>query len=71
MVQKIHNTIENAVYGYVPGEFMPVWYDGQLDNRNEFIAYKAKRAARALGHATLTVAQAFVHAYGTAREAQQ
>lgn len=44
---------------YNPDEFFPVYREGQLDNRAEFVAYKAEQFAGALGrvaHRTLEVA---------------
>jgi hypothetical protein len=38
--------IINTFDRYNPNEFMPIFVDGQLDNKNEFLIYKAKRAAR-------------------------
>lgn len=51
MVNKINNTIQNKLYTYNPSEFLPIFVDGRLDNRDEFIAYKAKRVGRILGGA--------------------
>ncbi|HEX4774977.1 MAG TPA: hypothetical protein VH234_05675 [Candidatus Saccharimonadales bacterium] len=42
-MEQIKQTIENKIYGYDPNEFMPIYRDGQVDNRNAFIAYKARR----------------------------
>ena len=42
-MERITNTIDNTIYGYDPKEFMPIRVDGELANRNEFIAYKLKR----------------------------
>jgi hypothetical protein len=43
MLNKLKQSIENIIYNYDANEFMPVWYDGKLDNRNEFVAYKLRR----------------------------
>ena len=51
MVTTIRQTVENAIYAYNPDEFFPVFRDGELDNRGEFIAYKAEKLAGALGRA--------------------
>lgn len=40
--------IEILVYGYDKTQFMPIFRDGELANRNEFIVYKAKRLIAAL-----------------------
>lgn len=45
------NIIQNTIYGYNPNEYLPVFVDGELANRNAFIAYKAKRAVIGLGSA--------------------
>jgi hypothetical protein len=36
------NKIKNKYYNYQPGEFLPIYMDGQLANRKEFHAYKIK-----------------------------
>lgn len=46
---KITQTIENTIYGYNPQEFLPVFRDGELDNRTAFVAYKLGRARQHLG----------------------
>jgi hypothetical protein len=51
MVNKINNTIQNKIYAYNPNEFLPIFVDGRLDNRDQFIAYKAKCVGRVLGSA--------------------
>lgn len=38
-------SIKNKYYTYQPGEFLPIFQDGQLANRKQFHAYKIKRAA--------------------------
>ena len=46
MLNIIHTTKQNihqAIYGYRQGEFLPCYSAGEMINRNEFIAYKAKR----------------------------
>lgn len=54
-MQQINNKIQNTIYGYNPNEFLPIFMDGRLDNRNAFIAYKTKRvlstAGRGIGSA--------------------
>lgn len=41
----INHKIKTIMYSYEPGEFIPIFYEGRLDNRNQFIAYKARRVA--------------------------
>lgn len=38
------NKIKNKYYRYQPGEFLPIYMDGELANRRDFHLYKAKRA---------------------------
>lgn len=38
------NKIKNKYYRYQPGEFLPIYMDGQLANRKAFHMYKLKRA---------------------------
>jgi hypothetical protein len=40
----IQNKIETAIYGYDPNVFLPIFEGGKLSNRNQFIAYKTKKA---------------------------
>lgn len=35
--------IETLIYEYNKDEFMPVYRDGELDNRREFAAYKISK----------------------------
>ena len=44
-MQKAINTIENAIYSYNPNEYFPVYRDGKLDNRADFIFYKLQKAS--------------------------
>jgi hypothetical protein len=46
----LKQTIENAIYSYQPEEFLPIFYDGELDNKAEFVAYKAERTLKHLGN---------------------
>lgn len=46
----LKQTVETMLYGYDANEYMPIWRDGKLDNRAEFIAYKAEQFAGVLGH---------------------
>jgi hypothetical protein len=50
----IKTVIENSLYQYDQNEFMPVYVDGQLANKPEFVAYKAGRAAEHIGHALVS-----------------
>lgn len=36
------NKIKNKYYNYQPGEFLPIYVDGQLANRKQFHMYKLK-----------------------------
>jgi hypothetical protein len=42
------NLIINHFDTYNPNEFLPIFVDGQLDNKNEFVAYKIKSMAKKL-----------------------
>lgn len=42
-MKQITQTIQSVFDSYNPNEFLPIFRDGQLDNRTEFIAYKAKK----------------------------
>ena len=42
-MKHIKQTIDNLLYGYDPREFMPIWCDGKLANRNKFILYKVQK----------------------------
>lgn len=46
----IKQHIEDSIYGYDAREFMPIFYEGHLENKAEFVAYKAEKFASALGH---------------------
>jgi hypothetical protein len=46
-MKNIQNKIEDVIYGYSPAEFMPIFRDGELANRREFIAYKLRSLVRA------------------------
>lgn len=43
------NTIKNKYYTYEPNQFLPIYVDGALANRNEFHLYKFKRVASRVG----------------------
>ena len=60
MKEAIKQKIDVAIYAYNPAEFMPIFEDCKLANRNDFIVYKAKsllrrsvRMAEALGRRTI------------------
>jgi hypothetical protein len=61
----IKQSIENRMYSYRPNEFLPVYYDGVLDNGQEFVAYKAEQVAGPLGKAAVVTAFAVAHAAQT------
>ena len=44
-MKNIKQTIELIKYGYTPNEFLPVFQDGHLINKREFITYKIKKIA--------------------------
>ena len=48
------NSIKNKYYTYQPGEFLPIYMDGQLANRKQFHAYKLKKAALAVDRAWMS-----------------
>jgi hypothetical protein len=50
MIKNITQTIENKIYGYDPTEFMPIRYDGEVANWDQFAIYKAEKIAQAVGH---------------------
>jgi len=41
-MKKIKQIIDHKLYSYNPREFMPIYMDGQLANKNQFVAYKIK-----------------------------
>lgn len=45
------NSIKNKYYTYQPGEFLPIFMDGELANRKQFHMYKAKKALLAADRA--------------------
>lgn len=45
------NKIKNKYYQYSPNEFLPIYVEGKLANKNEFHLYKLKKAALAADHA--------------------
>ena len=34
--------LSDMVYSYTPNEFLPIYYDGELDNGQEFVAFRLK-----------------------------
>ncbi len=42
-MKNIQHKIDIALNHYDPKEFFPVFYDGRLGNRSEFVAYKLRR----------------------------
>lgn len=50
-------SIKNKYNTFIPGEFLPIYVDGKLANRNDFHAYKAKTALKAIGTALAPAAQ--------------
>jgi hypothetical protein len=49
-MKQIKQTIELALYGYTPNEFLPIFVEGKLQNKSEYISYRIKRA---ITHKTL------------------
>ena len=54
--------ITNKYYEYDPTEFLPIYRDGIIDNKNAFHAYKAKKTLKAIGKA-LAPAAARIDSY--------
>jgi hypothetical protein len=54
---KLKQSIENTLTTYNPNEFLPIYYDGELANQAEFIAYKATRFAKGVGHIAYRAAE--------------
>lgn len=48
------NSIKNKYNTYIPGEFLPIYMDGKLANRNAFHAYKLKKVALAADRAWMS-----------------
>ena len=61
-MQNIKQGIENVFYGYEVGEFLPIFYDNELQNKGEFMAYKAERFVTTLGHMASQAARSVVEA---------
>ena len=36
----LKHTSPNTIFGYDPNKFMPIRYNGQLQNKSEFVRYK-------------------------------
>lgn len=62
---KMIQTLENKFYQYDPKQYMPIYQDGELANRNEFYAYKAKQVASGIGHVSLVAFTATINALDT------
>lgn len=43
VMKNIKNTIETLRFGYSPNEFLPIFEDGKLRNRSQFVTYKIKK----------------------------
>ena len=43
------NSIKNKYNTFTPGEFLPIYIEGKLANRNAFHAYKTRIALKAIG----------------------
>lgn len=43
-------TLKQTFTSYSPDEFFPIYQDGELANKTEFVAYKAEQFAGVLGH---------------------
>lgn len=41
-MKQIKQKFDSILYSYNPREFMPIYIDGKLANRNQFILYKVK-----------------------------
>ena len=68
----VKQTLEQAIYGYDPNEFMPIRDNGELQNKGEFVAYKAEQFGSAIGHlarvgldATVTAGRVIIEHIGT------
>jgi len=48
------NTIKNKYNTYEPNEFLPIYIEGKLANRNAFHAYKLKKIAYAADSAWMS-----------------
>jgi len=48
VMKHLIQTFENIVYTYDPNEFMPIFYNGSLTNKSDFLLYKAKKASARL-----------------------
>lgn len=53
----ITQTIENKLYSYDPTEFMPIYRDGEVENRAEFVAYKIGKLVTPIHDKILTSAK--------------
>lgn len=48
VMKRLSYTLGNIIYSYDTSQFMPIYRDGQLDNRDEFIKYKTRCALRTI-----------------------
>jgi hypothetical protein len=44
LLKHIQHKYDKIVYSYTPGEFLPIFIDGKLLNKSEFVAYKLGKA---------------------------
>lgn len=58
----LKQTLETSLYGYDPHEFFPIFYEGELMNKGEFVAYKAGKAAEVLGSASVQMTRGILTA---------
>lgn len=42
-MKRITQTIKSKYYQYQPGEFLPIYRDGELANKREFHKYKVRQ----------------------------
>ena len=56
MIQII-NKIKNHYNTYTPGEFLPIYLEGELTNRREFHLYKLKKVAIAADRAFMVAVE--------------
>jgi len=56
-MKQFKQTYSEIIYGYTPGEFLPIFIEGKMSNMNEFRAYKAKKAAAVVGHGMMQVVE--------------
>lgn len=59
MINIIKTNIQNHYYSYTPGEFLPVFVEGQWANRKEFTEYKLHKLMAAAGNKIVRVVEAW------------